>query len=265
MDYKVLCEQAIEVIKDVGHFIFQELHSFTTDDIEIKSLNSFVTYVDKTAEEKLVKGLKTILPESGFLTEEETVTHRGEVFNWVIDPLDGTTNFIHKIPLFAISVALIENDETVLGIVLEINQNECFYSWKGEKSFLNGKAIKVSNAEKVADSLVSTGFPYYNFEILKQYMAIIEEMAKKSQGIRRFGSAATDLAYVACGRFDIFFEHSLHPWDVAAGAFIVKQAGGIVTDFSGGNNYIFGKEIIATTPGVYNEFQQVVHSKISQE
>ena len=265
MHYKDICEQAIDVIKEVGAFILREAESFSASDVETKSLNSFVTYVDKKAEERLVNGLRTILPDSGFLTEEETTQQKGEKFNWIIDPLDGTTNFIHKVPLFAISVALTQHDETVVGIVLELNRNECFYSWKGGKVFLNGKNVTVSEAMTVEDSLVATGFPYYDFEILKKYMALIEDLAQKTQGIRRFGSAATDLAYVACGRFDIFFEHSLNPWDVAAGAFLVKQAGGEVSDFSGGNNYIYGREIIATTPGVYSEFQQLVHSKILQE
>jgi myo-inositol-1(or 4)-monophosphatase len=264
MDYKDICFKAIDVIKSVGEFIQNEVKEISTADVETKSLNSFVTYVDKNAEERLVKGLKSILPESGFLTEEETIPQQNATFKWIIDPLDGTTNFIHKVPLFAISVALAENNETVIGIVLEINRNECFYSWKGGEAFLNGEKIRVSEAKTINDSLVATGFPYYDFKILKQYMAMIEELAQISQGIRRFGSAATDLAYVACGRFDIFFEHSLNPWDVAAGAFIVQQAGGKVTDFSGGNNYIYGKEIIATNKDVYNEFQLLVKRKLEE-
>ena len=264
MDYKDICFKAIDVIKEVGEFIQKEVREVSNTDIETKSLNSFVTYVDKNAEEKLVKGLKAILPESGFLTEEETITQRGDIFNWIIDPLDGTTNFIHKVPLFAISVALTQKNETVIGIVLEINRNECFYTWKGGEAFLNGDKINVSEAKTINDSLVATGFPYYDFRILKQYMAMIEELAQISQGIRRFGSAATDLAYVACGRFDIFFEHSLNPWDVAAGAFLVQQASGKVSDFSGGNNYIFGKEIIASNNEVYNEFQDLVKKKLEE-
>lgn len=263
MDYKDICNKAIEVIKDTGTFIMKEAGIFSSADVEVKSLNSLVTYVDKKAEEKLVAGLQAIIPESGFLTEEETTTHKGKVYNWIIDPLDGTTNFIHKLPVFAISVALTENNETVVGIVLELNRNECFYSYKGGKAYLNDKVIHVSEAKTISNSLVATGFPYYDFKILKQYMNIIEELAQKTQGIRRFGSAATDLAYVACGRFDIFFEYSLNPWDVAAGAFIVKQAGGSITDFSGNDNYIFGREIIASTPAVYDEFLKIVMSKLN--
>jgi myo-inositol-1(or 4)-monophosphatase len=262
MDFRQICFQAIEVVKEVGNFIKEEAGRFSVSDIESKSLNSFVTYVDRTAEEKIVKGLLAILPESGFITEEETISKNGSTYNWIIDPLDGTTNFIHKVPLFAISVALTEHNETVVGIVLEINRNECFYSYKGGKAYLNEEVISVSGAISVKDSLIATGFPYYNFQILKQYMAIIEELVQKSQGIRRIGSAATDLAYVACGRFDIFFEHGLHSWDVAAGAFLVKQAGGSVTDFFQGENYLFGGEIIASNSLVYEEFQTIVKSKL---
>ncbi len=264
MNYQNICEKAIAVVKEVGDFILSESSKFSLKDVETKSLNSFVTYVDKNAEEKLVKGLSEIIPDSGFITEEETIQKKGDEFNWIIDPLDGTTNFIHKVPVFSISVALTQNNETVVGIVLELNRNECFSSFKGGKVYLNDQVIKVSEAATIKDSLVATGFPYYDFAILKQYMLLIEELAKQSQGIRRLGSAAVDLAYVACGRFDIFFEHSLNPWDVAAGAFLVTQAGGVVTDFAGGNNFLFGREIIACPPPVYREFQELVNSKIKK-
>jgi myo-inositol-1(or 4)-monophosphatase len=263
MNYKNICDQAILIIQEVGQFIVQEAQKFSVSDIETKSLNSFVTYVDKTSEEQLVTGLQKLIPGCGFITEEETISIKGDIYNWIIDPLDGTTNFIHKLSPFAISVALTEDSETVLGIVFEINRNECFYSYKGGKAYLNRSEIKVSDAKKVEDALVATGFPYYDFSILKPYLSIIEELTQKTQGIRRMGSAATDLAYVACGRFDVFFEYSLNPWDVAAGAFIVQQAGGYVSDFSGKENYIFGKEIIASNSFIHDEFQKIVSSKLN--
>ena len=264
MNYQNICEKAIAVVREVGNFILEESSKFSLNDVETKSLNSFVTYVDKNAEERLVKGLSELIPEAGFITEEETIRKKGDEFNWIIDPLDGTTNFIHKVPVFSISIALTQNAETVVGIVLELNRNECFSSYKGGKVYLNNNEVRVSEAATIKESLVATGFPYYDFGILKQYMSLIEELAQKSQGIRRLGSAAVDLAYVACGRFDIFFEHSLNPWDVAAGAFLVTQAGGVVTDFSGGSDYLFGREIIACTGPVYKEFQTLVDSKIKK-
>lgn len=263
MKYEEICIQAIEIIKNAGAFILEESQKFSQSDVEVKSANSFVTYVDKHSERMLVEELQKLVPQAGFIAEEETVSHRGEKYNWIIDPLDGTTNFIHKLPPFAISVALNEGNETVIGIVYELTQNEMFYTWKGAKSFLNGKEIHMSAAATLKDSLIATGFPYYDFQILKAYLAIIEEVVQTTQGVRRIGSAATDLAYVACGRFEVFFEHSLNPWDVAAGALLVQNAGGRVTDFSGDSNYLFGREIIATNNNVYNEFLSLVRSKIN--
>ncbi len=262
MDYQEICRQTCIIIQEVGEFIQEEAKKFSLADVEIKSKNSLVTYVDKNAEKKLVAKLQQLIPSSGFITEEETAINKGEIYNWIIDPLDGTTNFIHKLAPYAISVALTEGNETIIGVVLELSQNEIFHTFKGGKAYLNETEIKVSNTKTIEDSLIATGFPYYDFKILKPYMAILEELAQSSQGIRRLGSAATDLAYVACGRFDIFFEYSLNPWDVAAGAFIVQQAGGIVTDFSKGDNYLFGREIIASNSTIHSEFQNIVQSKL---
>ncbi len=146
------------------------------------------------------------------------------------------------------------------GVVFEINQDEMFSAWKDGGAFLNNEAIKTSDALKVADSLLGTGFPYYDYQLLDQYLQLFKHLMKHSHGIRRPGSAATDLAYVACGRFDGFYEYSLSPWDVAAGILLVKEAGGVVSDFSGGDDAIFTKEIIATNPHIYNEFSVLLSS-----
>ena len=205
----------------------------------------------------IVETLHEILPEAGFISEENTKTEQGEQLKWVIDPLDGTTNFIHGIPFYAISIALMDGNEVVLGVVNELNLNECFYAWKGGPAYKDGDEIQVSKAPKVKDSLIATGFPYYDFEKMKAYLASLEYFMQNSHGARRIGSAACDLAYVACGRFDAFYEYSLHSWDVAAGSLILQQAGGRVSDFKGGNNYIFGKEIIATNALIYDEFLSI--------
>jgi myo-inositol-1(or 4)-monophosphatase len=147
-----------------------------------------------------------------------------------------------------------DGKEVILGVIVEINRKECFYTWKGAPSRKNGKEIRVSGTEKLNDSLFATGFPYYDYGRLEPYMNFFSFMLKNSHGIRRLGSAAADLAYVACGRFDGFYEYGLSPWDVAAGAILVKNAGGCVTDFKDGDNYIFGKEIISTNEKVFKEF-----------
>ncbi|OFX50005.1 MAG: inositol monophosphatase [Bacteroidetes bacterium GWA2_30_7] len=260
MSYEKICSESIILIKNTGEFIRNQKDILSEKSVEVKGLHNYVTYVDKTAEKMLVDGLRKILPNSGFITEEETASHKNEEFIWVIDPLDGTTNYIHGLPPFAISVALMQNNKTVIGIIYEIMLDECFYAFEGGSAYLNGKQINVSKTEKVNNSLIATGFPYYNYARIKPFLSTLEFFMKNSHGIRRIGSAATDLAYVACGRFDSFYEYSLSPWDVAAGAFIVEKAGGKVSDFSGGNNYIFGKEIIATNNNIYDEFLKIVVS-----
>jgi myo-inositol-1(or 4)-monophosphatase len=199
-----------------------------------------------------------LVPGSGFIAEEGTSTQTGNIYNWIIDPLDGTTNFIHGIPCFAISIALMRDKELVMGIIYEVNMDECFYAWEGSKAYLNGKEISVSKAATLSDSLIATGFPYYDYSRMKEYMEVFDHFMKHTHGLRRLGSAATDLAYVACGRFEGFYEYSLQAWDVAAGAFLVQQAGGKVTDFSGGNNFIFGKEIIAGNTACFDEFSNAI-------
>ena len=258
MNLEKICHQVTDLTKEVGQFILNEKNNNTQIDIEVKGLHDFVTYVDKTSEQKIVDVLKKILPEAGFIAEEGTTIEKGEKYNWIIDPLDGTTNFIHGITPFAISIALKENNKIILGVVHELGLDECFYAWKDSPAFLNGSQINVSNKKTVEESLIATGFPYYDYDRINPFLESLKYFMENSHGIRRLGSAATDLAYVACGRFEAFYEYSLSSWDVAAGAFIVQQAGGKVSDFNGLDNYIFGKEIIACNSNVFNEFLSTV-------
>lgn len=258
MHLENICTHTRELCLKVGEFIRQQQDKISSDVVENKGLHDFVTFVDKNAEKQLVAQLSEILPEAGFIAEEGTETRKGERFNWIIDPLDGTTNYIHGLSPYAISIALMDRDKVVMGVVYEIGLKECFYSWEGAPAYLNGKTIRVSEASNVKDSLIATGFPYYDYDQLKSFMGSLEYFIINSHGVRRPGSAATDLAYVACGRFDAFYEYSLHAWDVAAGAFLVQQAGGNVCDFSGGNNFLFGAEIIASNRNVHNEFASTV-------
>lgn len=260
MDLEKLFEQVYDLTLETGEFLFNEVENVRTKEIEVKGLHNFVTYVDKESEKRLVEGLTKILPEAGYIAEENTSSKKGDLYNWVIDPLDGTTNFIHSIPCYAISIALMKANEVILGIVYEINQKECFYAFKDSPAYLNKNIIKVSSAEKLSDALIATGFPYYDYGKLSQYMEVLKYFMKNTHGVRRLGSAATDLAYVACGRFEGFYEYGLNPWDVAAGAFIVQQAGGRVSDFSGGDNFIFGSEIIAANRNIYSDILRTINS-----
>ena len=245
-DLQHICKQTIAAAKKAGEFIRTEAKKITTQDIRHKGVRDLVSYVDIQSEKMLVEELRKIVPEAGFLTEEKTVAEKKDL-EWIIDPLDGTTNFLHNVPLYSTSVALVNKNEVLVGVVLEIKHDECFYAWQDGGAFLNGKRITVSNVMSLSESLISTGFPYSHDGKMERHIQSIYSILKKSHGIRRFGSAAVDLCYVACGRFDGYFEYNLNPWDIAGGALIVKEAGGIVCDFDGGDNFISGKEIMACT------------------
>ncbi len=245
MDLNQKTQEVVALSREVGKFIAKEASAFDRSSIELKGLNDLVSYVDKEAEKLLVKGLRDILPQAGFVVEEATATHQDEEYIWIVDPLDGTTNFIHGLPVFAISIALMRHKALVMGVVYEINRDECFYAHHEGKAYMNGQIIQVSPVKSLGECLLATGFPYYNFSKMQNYLDTLNTFMQQTHGLRRMGSAAIDLVYVACGRFEGFFEYNLRPWDVAGGAFIVLQAGGTITDFKGGNNYIFGKELIA--------------------
>jgi len=260
MNYEYLCMKTCSLAHEVGAFVKAERKNFKTELIETKGKNDFVTYLDKASEARIVDGLSKILPGSGFIAEEQTSTLRSETHNWIIDPIDGTTNFIHGLPPHAISIALMEGNEIVIGVVYEMALDECFYSYKDGPAFLNKAEISVSKTPTVADSLIATGFPYTDFTRMESSIELMRHFFKHSHGLRRIGSAATDLVYVACGRFDAFYEYGLKPWDVAAGAYIVQQAGGRVCDFSGDAEFLFGGEIIATNLHIFGEMKNIVGS-----
>jgi len=227
-----LAAAAEALIREVGAWIQTERQNFQSDAVETKSLNALVSYVDREAEERLVAGLSALLPSSGFLGEEGDYSWTEGGYNWIIDPLDGTTNFIHGLPPYAISVALMEGDAMRWAAVFELGQSLLFTASRGEGAFCNGRRLKVSD-RIMAESLVSTGFPYYDFSKMGPYLDVLQACFKGSRGVRRFGSAATDLAWVADDRFQAFFEYGLAPWDVAAGILLVREAGGVATTFSG--------------------------------
>lgn len=246
LSYEKLTHEVCEIAKSAGRFIAGERLTFDDSKIETKGMHDLVSYVDKSSEKQIISALKVLIPEAGFIAEEGTSDIRGSRYNWVIDPLDGTTNFIQGVPVYAVSIGLLDADELILGVVYEIGRDECFYAWKNGGAYLNGNPIRVSSRENINDALLATGFPYSEFSRIDEYIEFLKWSMMTARGIRRLGSAATDLAYVACGRFDAFWEYDLKPWDVAAGALIVKEAGGVVTDYSGGENYIFGREILAS-------------------
>jgi myo-inositol-1(or 4)-monophosphatase len=259
MDLEKLCFDVQGIAKIAGLFIAEQREKFNLEDVVVKGKADFVSYVDKQAEVQIVDSLRKLLPGSGFIAEEGTAKSTDEKYKWIIDPLDGTTNFIHGLPPFAVSIALMDEQELVIGVVYEITQDECFYAWKGSKAYLNGNEIKVSTAATTNNALIATGFPYSAFDKLESYVASMRHFMVNSHGLRRLGSAATDLAYVAAGRFEAFYEHGLKPWDVAAGTIILRQAGGKVSDFNGGDKFLFNGEMVASNGAYFDEFYDIVH------
>lgn len=260
-----LSKEVIVLTKQVADFIRTEYQDFDRRHVEVKSTNSLVSYVDKKAEETLIEGLRDLLPEAGFIAEEGGGQINTKGYNWIIDPLDGTTNFIHGIPTFSISIALMDTEEDLLlGVVHEVMRGETFHAIKGGGAFLNEKKIQVSQAESLSKSLIATGFPYESFEQVESYLRILRQFMQRSHGLRRIGSAAVDLAYVACGRFEGFFEYGLNTWDVAAGILLVREAGGTVTDFSGNPRCLSGREILASCPNVKAELEAVIQTEATK-
>lgn len=259
MDLKFLCERVIDIAREAGEFILDERTKFNSSEFEAKGRQNFVTHVDTASEKMLVRNLSALLPGSGFIAEEGTAGSSGEEYQWIIDPIDGTTNFIHGLPPYAISIALAYKGEIVLGVIYELGFREFFYAWKGSPAYMDGREIRVSRTAKIESSLIATGFPYTYFERLDPFMYSVRYFMENSHGLRRLGSAATDLAYVACGRFEAFYEYGLNPWDVAAGTFLIKQAGGMACDFYGKDDWLEGGTIIATNAAVHDEFKKVIN------
>ncbi len=230
----------------------------------LKGQNDFVTVVDREAEAAIVAAIRARYPDHGILAEESAASDRGGAIRWIIDPLDGTTNFIHRFPVFSVSVAAAQSRsgppraaDVVAGVVYDPVRAEIFTAERGGGAFLEGERVRVSGREDLETCLLLTGFPFRAQDLLDQYLRIFADLHRSTQGIRRAGSAALDLAYVASGRADGFFEMCLSPWDMAAGALLVQEAGGAVHDFTGGDEFLAGGNILAGTGGAVGRMIEI--------
>jgi len=260
MDFPQLSHDLAALCRTTAQFIRQEAATFDRTKVEQKGLHDLVSYVDQETERRLVAGLRQLLPEAGFITEEGTAgpdTHTGE-FTWIIDPLDGTTNFVHGLPVYSISVALLHRKELAVGVVHEVNRDESFRAVRGGGAFCNGQPIHVSDVPALNNALIATGFPYTDFGLLSRYLPVLGAFMTRSHGVRRLGSAAVDLAYVAAGRFEAFFEFNLNAYDVAAGILLVREAGGHVTQFLEVGDPLFGREVLASNGLLHTEMQVTI-------
>jgi myo-inositol-1(or 4)-monophosphatase len=252
-EYRIDLELAVRTAEKAGNLITQMSYDFTNVIIDDKDTHDFVTNVDKASEELIINELKKYRPYYDIIAEESGADVKGNRPRWIIDPLDGTTNFTKQIPIYAVSIGLEVEGEIVAGVVNNVYMDEMFTAVKGEGAYLNKRRIKVSNTKNIDHTIIGTGFPFRKGSDYKNYISLFEELAKTTAGIRRPGSAAVDLCWFACGRYDAFFEFGLHPWDVAAGTLIASESGAIVTDTKGGDDFIYGGSVLcANNKTVYD-------------
>jgi myo-inositol-1(or 4)-monophosphatase len=233
--------------------LIEHLGKLSGSDISRKRAADFVTRADRESQQIILSTIKEAFPGHGFLAEEAPEHEADSEFRWIIDPLDGTTNYIHGYPVFSVSIALEREGEIMLGVVSDPTREEVFTALKGAGAFLNGRPIRVSSVSSMEESLITTGFPFRQKDFIDIYLKAFKNVFLRASGIRRAGSAAIDLAYVAAGRCEGFFEVGLSPWDVAAGAALIREAGGAVTDFGGGGDYLTTGNIVAGNPAVHAE------------
>lgn len=251
---------SIEVAKEAGKI--QMSHFGNISSLEKKSTNyDLLTEADKQSEDYIIKQISLKYPQHSILSEEQGETNNSSEYKWVIDPLDGTTNFVHNLPIFAVSIGLQQNNRTICAVVYNPAADKCFYAEKDKGAYLNKDKLSITSSVTLSDSLISTGFPYLHDNRYDLSFEIFKELYGKTRGIRRLGAAALDLCFVAMGRFDAFYEFELKPWDICAGSLIVSEAGGIVSDWNGLKVPDSGVRILASNNKVHNEIIKVLKSE----
>ncbi len=251
---------AIKAARAAGAIINRGALDIERLQVEAKGANDFVTEVDKASEAAIIDIILQAYPDHAILAEESG-RQRGAKHSdylWIIDPLDGTTNFIHGFPVYAVSIALSFRGKVEQAVVYDPARNDLFYASKGRGAYLNDRRLRVSKQLRLQQSLIGTGFPFRRGDNFKRYMKVFEEVMQQCAGMRRPGAAALDLCYVAAGWFDGFFETGLSPWDVAAGSLMVTEAGGLVGNFTGEADYLYQREVVAATPKVYGQLVQIL-------
>lgn len=258
IDLEQLTKQVCQVAIEIGAFLRNECAHFQREYIIEKNPHDYVSYVDKESERQIVSHLRTLCPQAGFITEEGSGSLTTEDYFWVVDPLDGTTNFIHNNSPYCISIALCNHKEALLGVVYEICRNECYYAWKGGAAYLNGQRIQVSSINNLDQAFIELGFPYDANRYRPFVTNLIERLYGRVGGVRLMGAAAVELCYIAAGRFESRIEGLLGPWDIAAGSLILQQAGGTVTNFSGEPIFLSGHQVFASNGLIHGDLLKII-------
>jgi len=262
MDLALLTKEVCRIATEAGRFLKQERKTFRRESVTEKHTHDYVSYVDKESEKRIVARLSELLPEAGFITEEGSGSYRDEVYCWVVDPLDGTTNYIHDNAPYCVSIALRTKQELLLGVVYDPCRDECFYAWKDGGAYVDGQRLKVSDVQKVEDAFVVAELPYNSDEYSRTAEHLIHHLYGKVVSIRMTGSAALAICYVAAGRFDAWAEAFIGKWDYSAAALMVQEAGGRVTDFYGNDTFIDGHHVIATNGHLHRFLQDLLQEML---
>ncbi len=258
LDLEQITAEVRQLAIETGAFLREERKNFLRERVQEKKSHDYVSYVDKESENRIVKRLKELLPEAGFIAEEGSGSLTNENYCWLVDPLDGTTNFIHNNAPYCVSIALRNKEELLVGVVYEVCRDECFWAWKGSKAYLNGTEIHVSSVSTLNESFIELGFPYDADHYREFVSKLIRRLYGNVCGLRLQGSAAAELCYIAAGRFEARMEALLGPWDIAAGALILMQAGGKITDYKGGDEFYSGKQVLATNGKIHEYLLKII-------
>ncbi len=254
---------AVRAARDAGKIIARSADRVDALTITTKTKNDFVSEVDRAAEQVIIDTIRKAYPDHAILAEE-TGRQEGNEYQWIIDPLDGTTNFLHGFPQFAVSIALVHKGKLDQAVVYDPISQDLYTASRGGGAQLNGRRIRVTQRKGLEGALLGTGFPFKRQDLLDPYMATFKALFPDTAGIRRAGSAALDLAYVAAGRLDGFWEFALNPWDVAAGALLVQEAGGLIGDFSGGHDYLETGNVVAGNPKMFKAILQTIRPHLPE-
>lgn len=255
---------AVKAARRAGNIINRASLDIDKLTVKRKNHNDFVSEVDRAAEDAIIEILLEAYPDHKILAEESGVRGESE-YQWIIDPLDGTTNFLHNFPQYAVSIALLHKGVLSQAVIYDPARNDLFTASKGRGAYLNDRRLRVSKETHLKNTLIGTGFPYTDFTHIDAYMGMFRDLIQKTSGLRRPGSAALDLAYTAAGRFDGFFEIGLKPWDIAAGCLLVQEAGGLVGDFEGNENYLDSGNIVAGNPKIFGQLLQAIAPHLSPD
>ncbi len=248
---------AVKAARRAGGIISRASQNLDVLTVKHKSLNDLVSEVDRASEEAIIDVIKSAYPEHAILAEESGASGDSE-YVWIIDPLDGTTNFLHGFPQYCVSIGLLHKGIPTQGVIFDPTRNDLYTASRGRGAYLNDKRLRVSRRDKLIDGLIGTGFPFRMFDYLDAYNATLKDMMTKCAGVRRPGAAALDLAAVAAGRFDGFWEIGLSPWDMAAGVLMIIEAGGLVGDFEGNDKYMERGQIVAGNPKIFSQILRVL-------